>query len=260
MKTYTARLTLSFRYRKADAVGQVSLQARRIHFYVASVSSHLDNASGQYSARPEGIGKSTPIMTREEVLQLVQDFTENPYHLLPIIYEPHTRALINTFYTQLDLGAGGDPTIAALILSIASTSASFFVPDSSSHRIFASTEEATQASLIWRQSALNLLDDLQSSIRRSLEECQARAILAYVVSNVEGCSARFRFLHSCSISVARDMSLHLIDSSTTADSTDDPATREIKRRLWWHLASTDWLLSLVGGPLDGTCKCHLLLC
>ncbi|KAI0458903.1 hypothetical protein F5B21DRAFT_511727 [Xylaria acuta] len=191
-------------------------------------------------------------MTREEALLLLRDFFENPYHLLPIIYEPSARSLINTFYTQLEQGYEGDPTAAALILSIASTSASFFSHNATTHNAFASTDEATQASVAWRQAALTILDDPRFPSDGSLEGCQARAILAYVVCNIEGCSARYRFLHSCSVAIARDMSLHLVDSTTAADTSDDPPTREIKRRLWWHLASTDWLLSLVGGPLDGT--------
>ncbi|KAI1429034.1 hypothetical protein F5Y12DRAFT_589262 [Xylaria sp. FL1777] len=190
-------------------------------------------------------------MTREEALLLLRDFCENPYHLLPIIYEPSARSLIDTFYTQVEQDHEGDPTAAALILSIASTSASFF-SSSSTHKIFASTEDADQASAAWRQSALAILDDSQFSTQGSLERCQARAIIAYIVSNVEGCSVRYRYLHSSSMAIARDMSLHLIDSPAMTDKSDDLPTREIKRRLWWHLASTDWLLSLVGGPLDGT--------
>ncbi|KAI1822465.1 hypothetical protein F4861DRAFT_388345 [Xylaria intraflava] len=196
------------------------------------------------------------MMTREEALQLLHDFCENPFHLLPIIYEPTVRSLINTFYAELEQGNEGDPTAAALILSIASTSASFFSNNPRTNGMFASTKVATEASLVWRQTALDILDNSRFSADRSLEECQARTILAYVVSNVEGCSARYRFLHSCSIALARDMSLHLIDSATTAKVSDDLPTREIKRRLWWHLVSTDWLLGLVGGPLDGTYTIH----
>ncbi|KAI1119723.1 hypothetical protein F5Y10DRAFT_291344 [Nemania abortiva] len=192
-------------------------------------------------------------MTHDEALLLLRDFVRNPFHMLPIIYEPSTRALIDTFYTELGEGRPGDPISAALILSIASTSASFFAQNFTAHDVFSSTDEAAQASVAWRQTALILLDDTHSSNCKTFEECQARTILAYVVSNSEGCSARFRFLHSCSVAAARDMSLHLIDSSNnTANTADDLPTREIKRRLWWHLASTDWLLGLVGGPLDGT--------
>ncbi|KAI0432452.1 hypothetical protein F5Y09DRAFT_144750 [Xylaria sp. FL1042] len=207
--------------------------------------------AGKHPSCAEPPSRSVFMMTREEALLLLRDFCENPYHLLPIIYEPSARSLINTFYTQLESGHEGDPTAAALILSIASTSASFF-HHRSTHEIFASIEEADQASVAWRQTALAILDDSQFSTQGSLERCQARAIIAYVVSNVEGCSVRYRLLHSYSMAIARDMSLHLIDSPMMTDKSDDLPTREIKRRLWWHLASTDWLLSLVGGPLDGT--------
>ncbi|KAI1293139.1 hypothetical protein F5Y03DRAFT_388068 [Xylaria venustula] len=190
-------------------------------------------------------------MTREEALLLLRHFCENPYHLLPIIYEPSARSLINTFYMQLESGHAGDPTAAALILSIASTSASFF-QRTGKNSIFASIEEADRASTAWRESASAILDASQFSTHGSLERCQARAIVAYVVSNVEGCSVRYRLLHSYSMAIARDMSLHLIDSPVMTDKSDDLPTREMKRRLWWHLVSTDWLLSLVGGPLDGT--------
>ncbi|KAI8631468.1 hypothetical protein F5Y19DRAFT_397215 [Xylariaceae sp. FL1651] len=190
-------------------------------------------------------------MTREEALLLLPDFIENPYHLLPIIHEPSARSMINKFYMQLEQGQEGDPASAALILSIASTSASFFSQNASTHDVFSSIEEAAQSSMAWRQTALAILNE-PHFFGGSLEECQARAILAYVVYNTEGCSARFRFLHSCSVAAARDMSLHLIDSVVQADRSDDFLTKEIKRRLWWHLASTDWLLGQVGGPLDGT--------
>ncbi|GAP85140.2 hypothetical protein SAMD00023353_2200750 [Rosellinia necatrix] len=224
----------------------------RLRFQVTPAASHPNRPAGGYGARAGRWSGPAFVMTREEAFLLLHDFFHNPYHLLPIIYEPSARSLIDVFYTQLEQGYEGDPTSAALILSIASTSASFFSPNGDTHGIFASTEEATEASLGWRETAIAILDDPQFPPNGSLERCQARTILAYVVCNIEGCSARYRLLHSCAVAVARDMSLHLIDSTATADASGDFATREIKRRLWWHLVSTDWLLSLVGGPLDGT--------
>lgn len=233
---------------------QITTQTHRTHFNVAPASSHPKQLALKYNNGPEGLDRSSFIITREEALLLLRDFFHNPYHLLPILYEPSAHSMINNFYSELENGHEGDPTAAALILSIASTSASFFSQYEPTHNIFATTEEATQASVTWRQTALAILDDPQFPTNGTLESCQARTIIAYAVSNVEGCSARYRFLHSCSVAIARDMSLHLVDSPTTTSASDDLPTKEIKRRLWWHLASTDWLLSLVGGPLDGTCK------
>ncbi|KAI1073910.1 hypothetical protein F5B20DRAFT_596821 [Whalleya microplaca] len=239
----------------------VSLRPGRLRFRVAPAASLASppSATGIF-IDGDGAAKSAWMMTREEALLLLQDFIDSPYHLLPILHESSTRSLVEDFYTQLEQNQAGDPASAALILSIAATSASFFNDDSgeSGPRVFASTEEAARASAAWSQSALKILQDPARPTSTSLAACQAWAIIAYVVYNAEGCSARFRFLHSCSVAVARDSSLHLVDSPTmiaaaaAAERQDDVATREIKRRLWWHLASTDWLLGLMGGPLDGT--------
>ncbi|KAI0198861.1 hypothetical protein F4808DRAFT_247205 [Astrocystis sublimbata] len=227
----------------------IAKRAEQLHIHVAAASSHPSLSAGV--EKRELIG-SALLMTHAEALLFLRDFVENPFHMLPIIYEPSARSLIDTLYADLDEGRPGDPTAAALILSIASTSASFFAQNLKPNDVFSSTDEAAQASVAWRQTALILLEDTHSS-PKTFAECQARTIIAYAVYNSEGCSARFRFLHSCSVAVARDMSLHLIDSSNNAgNNTADLPTKEIKRRLWWHLASTDWLLGLIGGPLDGT--------
>lgn len=173
-------------------------------------------------------------MLREEALLLLQDFVDNPYHLLPIIHESSARALIDEFYTCGSRYEKVNPAHAALILSISATSASFFNKNMKCHYNFASSEEAAQASLTWRQSALLTLDESQRTASGCLEEIQARAILAYLVYNTESCSARFRFLHSSSVAAARDASLHLIDSPGSQHKDNVP------RRLWWHIASTDW--------------------
>ncbi|KAJ9150594.1 hypothetical protein NKR19_g5203 [Coniochaeta hoffmannii] len=68
---------------------------------------------------------------------------------------------------------------------------------------------------------------------------------------MEGCSNRYRYLHNRALTVARAISLHLIDAPGQGTDDNDPLT-EVKRRVWWHIASTDWLLSTMGGPRDRT--------
>ncbi|KAI0150488.1 hypothetical protein GGR57DRAFT_184646 [Xylariaceae sp. FL1272] len=223
----------------------------RLSFQIAPASSHYALLSHDVSLRKH-LSRKALIMTQQEALELLRDFLDNPFHLMPIIYEPAARNMINNFYSQLAQGRDVDPSTAALILSIASCSASFYNQNSAIYHYFTTTDEATDVSISWRDSALLILDDPDRPLSESLEEVQARAMIAYTVLNVEGCSARFRLLHASEIAVARDMSLHLVDSAARQDASDDCITREIKRRLWWHIASTDWLLGMVGGPLDGT--------
>ncbi|KAI8309677.1 putative transcription factor lepB [Colletotrichum sp. SAR11_59] len=171
--------------------------------------------------------------------------------MLPIIHAPTTRAMIDTFYNTLSKGEDPSAAQAALILSIAATSAFFFNENSKAFSTFASSQDATQAALAWFRSALNILDQSQQIAYGCLAEVQARTILAYLIYNFEGCSGRFRFLHSCSLASAREGLVHLVDSPNS-EQQDDVTTKEIKRRVWWHIAATDWMLGLMGGPTDGT--------
>lgn len=178
-------------------------------------------------------------MTREEALSLLEDFVDNPYHLLPIIDKPTIYAIVDEFFIDRPCHQKASPASAALILSIFATSASFFNKSMVCHHGFASNEKAAKATQTWRESAMHALHTSPGTAFSCLEGVQAWAILAYLIYNAEGCSALFRYLHSCSVGAAREISLHLIDSPTT-ESQDTVPIREIKRRLWWHIASTDW--------------------
>ncbi|KAF2278873.1 uncharacterized protein EI97DRAFT_363207, partial [Westerdykella ornata] len=209
---------------------------------------------------PDTTSGSNPqwLVSQTDALSLLHDFFDNAYHLLPIVHMAVAEKLIGNFYSQL--ASGGDTEVnlahAALILSISATSA-YFWNSNDATTCQHGFESAAQASLTWRQSALDALDKCQRAGSSSLEEAQARAIVAALVYNAEGQSTRFRLLHSGSVAACREMGVHLVDSPGFVDSTtDDHATREIKRRLWWHVTATDWMLALNGGPLDGTYTIH----
>ncbi|KAK2009117.1 hypothetical protein LZ32DRAFT_640251 [Colletotrichum eremochloae] len=235
-------LSISFPYDKVD-------------YHVAHVSQFPKTPAsitpGQTPTDYAETRLSAWFMTHEEALLLLQDFIDNPYHLLNVIHAPAARLTVDHFYQSLLLNEDPNPAHAALILSIAATSAFFYNESSKSTESFASLKEATQAALSWLKSALDILEKCRPSGLSCLEEVQARSVLTYLVYNMEGCSARFRSLHGCSLVAARELGLHLIDSPSSAQQ-DDVITREFKRRLWWHIASTDWMLGLMGGPTDGT--------
>lgn len=233
----------------------VTLPFNKVDYHVANVS-HFPKtpASTTPGLTPpiDSEGRlSTWLMTQEEALLLLQDFLDNPFHLLPILHPTAARSMIVNFYCVLSRGGDPNPAHAALILGIAATSAFFFTEGSKASGTFESLEEATHTAIAWFNSSLNILEKSHANTCGCLEEVQARSVLAYLVYNMEGCSARFRFLHGCSLSSAREMSLHLIDSPSS-EQRDDEATKEIKRRVWWHITATDWMLGLMGGPTDGT--------
>lgn len=181
------------------------------------------------------------LMTLEEALVLLHDFADSPLHLIPLIHEPTVRSTINKFYDDLARpeAASPHPAHAALVLSLAATCASFYHEGCDTLYSFDGEDDAAEATLAWLNSALNLLDQSQRSLSYCLEDIQARVILSYLLSNIEGCSFRFRSLHSTCVCVAHELGLHLVDRPRS-NQVDDETTKEIKRRLWWYIVSNDW--------------------
>ncbi|KAK1460760.1 hypothetical protein CMEL01_15057 [Colletotrichum melonis] len=233
----------------------VTLPFEKVDYHVTNVCHFPKTPASTTSGLTPSIDSegrlSTWLMTQEEALLLLQDFLDNPFHLLPILHPTAARSMIVNFYCILSRGGEPNSAHAALILGIAATSAFFFTEGSKANGTFESLEEATHTAIAWFRSSLNILEKSHANTWVCLEEVQARSILAYLVYNMEGCSARFRFLHGCSLSSAREMSLHLIDSPGS-EQRDEEAAKEIKRRVWWHITATDWMLGLMGGPTDGT--------
>jgi hypothetical protein len=179
-------------------------------------------------------------MTQNEAAQLFQDFFRTQLYMLPIIHGASTLSLLKAFYDRVERGDAGDPVHGALILSLGAISASFFNEDDNEGHFLRNSAQAARISTVWLQSASNILESLAVSSPSSLEECQARTMLAFGVYNEEGCSTRFRFLHNSAITAAKNISLHLVDSPAATIEHGSTAVREIKRRLWWYLVSTDW--------------------
>jgi hypothetical protein len=179
------------------------------------------------------------MMPRELALALFQDFADHVFPLLPVIHAPTTRIQVTEFYDQLSRGAPVKPQVAALILSISAISAYLWQPNTDRHGHFASVREAAQLWRTWRKWAYEILTKSQASEGSTLEGVQAWVLLSSAVLNAEGCPPYFRFLHHCSLTAARELSIHLVDSPR-ADRSEDRVTREVKRRLWWHITATDW--------------------
>ncbi|KAK3300564.1 uncharacterized protein B0H64DRAFT_448873 [Chaetomium fimeti] len=197
------------------------------------------------------------MMPLEQAMALLQDYLDHVYPLLPIIHGPTSRDLIRTFYDGLSRGGQVTPQVAALILGMSAISAYFWQPDTGHHAWFASSKDASEASNIWRNWASDILDNTPKEPGNStLEGVQAWTLLTFMVQNVEGCSTRFRFLHYCSLAAARELLIHVVDSPK-ADPNQDRVTRELKRRIWWYIAGTDWLLGFMGGPTEGTYSVQL---
>jgi hypothetical protein len=157
------------------------------------------------------------------------------------------QAKIHNAYQQLRQGEKIRLSTAAFVLSFCAASAFFWDREFPSGFEFLSQENAATCSHTWRASAFDLLDQSQRADQdpQPLDIIIARLILADLVYNMEGISARFRYNQSAARAAAYEMGLHLIDLPDRVVDQDTNADRETKRRVWWYLASTDWWVAIV---------------
>ncbi|KAJ5385407.1 hypothetical protein N7517_003318 [Penicillium concentricum] len=91
----------------------------------------------------------------------------------------------------------------------------------------------------------------------SLEGLQATMIIGHHLSNMNlPSSVSPLFVHRSFVSQATSMGLHLVDSPRVVAERSanefDKTNVELKRRLWWDLATYDWLLGFLSGPQEWT--------
>lgn len=111
------------------------------------------------------------------------------------------------------------------------------------HPLYDTVQAARQTSVYFLRTALDVLDIIRRAGSVSLETVQASALLAFLLFHVEGFSSRTKAIQSYGLSLARDLGLHKTDLNRDPKmhlSQNEIIDLEMRRRVWWHLASTDW--------------------
>jgi len=194
--------------------------------------------------------------SRTAAVALYDEYRNNGNFILRVTYEPHVRQTITDIYDSLASGQRPRLGSAALLLSICAMAAFLWTPSTSSSSasdlaqrpsLFPDEEAAVQAFRLWRRHVWTLLDRTWRDSTPTLESIQANMILGDIFYSTEGCSTRMRHLHACAVSDARELCLHLVDIGTSSRREpavdEDPVTKEIQRRVWWFITSTDWYAS-----------------
>lgn len=195
---------------------------------------------GEHSSPRRSSLRCIDIPSREDALALFKDYLDNTdFHVVNLIHYPTTQTMIHKLYTQLRQGEKVSLASVAFVLSFCAASAFFWDQEFPSGFDFLSEENAAAHSHAWRASAFDLLDQSQRAALNSLDVILARLILADLVYNMEGTSTRFRYIQSGARAAAYELGLHLIDLPGH-EGEDTSLHREMKRRVWWYLVSTDW--------------------
>lgn len=175
---------------------------------------------------------------------LLQNYESVVDPLCRVLHLPSVRSMLKSFYWQLNQARSPPPGEAALLLSLFALSA-FFYQGSVGSQVPQGGEDSLQLSKAFATSALDVLDHSRRATSGTLEDVQAYILMMFVIFHFDGFSARGRLLLTTAISLARDLGLHRLDSEAgDLDGRTSSARvlidREVKRRVFWFLASTDW--------------------
>jgi hypothetical protein len=159
---------------------------------------------------------------------------------------PTVKAMMKSVYLRVNQTSHTQPGQVALLLSIFAIAAYFYHPLEHSG-ITATEDEADRLSKCLAKGALDVLDHSRRSSSGNMEDVQAYIIMSVLLQYLDGFSARARHMLASAALIARDLRLHRLDAGTEDRPVDlDVASlrilidREVKRRVMWYIASSDW--------------------
>lgn len=199
--------------------------------------------------------------TKDVVLTTLEAYAEHVDAVQHIMHVDRTREVVDKVYHRIEMRQHVDPGVLAFVLSLCANVAYYWTIGF--HRgssLFTDNETASKVSSEWaRQAFLALEQARTASSTTSIEAIQASILLVFLFYHIEGFNFRVRMMHGTAITMARDLGLHKTDWPGFQRS--EPLRQEIidlevKRKLWWHLSCTDWLLSFISGPQVGMYCIH----
>jgi hypothetical protein len=169
-----------------------------------------------------------------------------------IIYEPHSHNLIEQVYYQVThVSATTAPRGLALLLSVVANAIILEPFHGNLDAILPVVRERLRICAVYIRSSMDCLEQHRRRMDHTLESVQALLVLQFLVNHLEAFSPRYHALLTEAMMVSHSLGLHRIDSvrakKSIPEDTTDPLVQEMKRRAWWYLTATDWLVSLAQG-------------
>ncbi|KAI8945745.1 fungal-specific transcription factor domain-containing protein [Xylaria longipes] len=242
----------------------ISSLSNNLSFTISSVDNILEslgNSQHSFLTCEGRLDKTTVTLpTYKTAVILFDCFEANVDHMCRILNLPTVRSLMKSFYAGVNRNESVLPGQAALLLAIFALSAFFYQPPSSAE-VLAIGNDRTCLSKYWSRGALDVLEHSRRNTSGTLEDVQALILMSYVTYHLDGFSARYRQLLAIAVSMARDLGLHRLDSNDCTSTSYTSSLRvlidhEVKRRVYWHLISSDWTQSTMSGPQEGTYSIH----
>ncbi|KAH9213722.1 hypothetical protein DL95DRAFT_436295 [Leptodontidium sp. 2 PMI_412] len=190
----------------------------------------------------------------EVILEYYLEYVDWIHH---VIHAPTVRERFDSLYTNIEMGLPPNYAHLALISTLFALSAYFSTATSG---LYFKPSESMIYSRRWTLLAQEALSATNCLAEPSIETLQSLILISqHMMANI-GAIAMLRTLSTTIMHTARTMSLHTLDTARNKrlreNTTVDYVDLEVKRRIWWHIVSTDWLLSFMSGAQCGTYMIH----
>ena len=225
---------------------QVSGLSDRILWSIAPIQKALTSTSSPSEERIRclpGLAKNVWLPAQDEAVLLFENYVKNIDYIQHVVYPPLVHIILDDVYTRIVEHQPVGSSHVALLLSIFASAAYYWTSRSDYVSLFFTLQEANQASLLWSKAALDVLEHSRRTTSGSIEDVQATIILSFLALNLEGFSARSRSLMTTALVTARNLGLHMLDAQNEerqGHTRERGIEVEVKRRVWWHIAATDW--------------------
>ncbi|KAM5429357.1 hypothetical protein McanMca71_002957 [Microsporum canis] len=189
----------------------------------------------------------------DEARVLLDKFISHVSYIHHVVHHPSLPGVIDELYRQISCQEPVKLGPVVLLLSIVASTTYIWGSNDPMHGEFPflSSAQANAQTSFWIKATYDILNGGPNGPPVALETIQGIVILSFLLCNLEGVSLRYRSLISTGLLIGREIGLHRTDheSNVTIHNT---VSVEMGRRVWWYLATTDWLLAArYSGPGEG---------
>ncbi|KAM0135616.1 hypothetical protein ACHAO1_004970 [Botrytis cinerea] len=186
--------------------------------------------------------------SRKHARDLFEYFVANVVWIYHIIHVPTLELHLNKLYNDLDQNLQPQNDHVALLSAVFALS------------VYFQEAEPLSKTRRWTLLAHKALCAANFIGKPTMESIQVVLLIAqHLLPNIGGI-ATFRVLFTTAMHSARSLGFDQIDSTQSKKRRAGKALNhvelETKRRIWWHIVSTDWILSFMSGPQSGTYMIH----
>jgi len=200
--------------------------------------------------------------TYDEACSMFDLYTKYICYFQHVLHLPALRRMLEDVYGRLSRKEEVEIPHVLLLLAVFSTVLMYTAALDTKSTTSGPPPEKEALFMLWFRYLLDLLDHCRRVLPGSLEIVQACVVILFLDYNLEGFTPRARSVLYQAIQTAKDAGMNRVDCPSYITrrehkaTTDSVIDAELKRRVWWHITATDWMISVAGASHEGTYCSH----